>query len=83
MHPLPCSYCYGVDASGIPSNFVFPSDYSFWHLLNEVIQEEPSEGSNPTTLGLFASIGDVKGKPFNPERTDEENPHGRPRILVP
>ena len=55
MHPLPCSHCYGVDASGTPSNFVFPSDYSFWHLLNEVIQEEPSEGSNPTTLGVFAS----------------------------
>jgi len=56
-----------VDASGIPSNFVFPSDYSFWSLLNEVIQEEPSEGSDPTTLGLFASIGIVKGKPFDPD----------------
>lgn len=56
-----------VDASGIPSNFVFPADYSFWSLLNEVIQEEPSAGSDPTTLGLFASIGIVKGKPFNPD----------------
>jgi hypothetical protein len=56
-----------VNASGTPSNFVFPSDYSFWRLLNEVIQEEPSEGSDPTTLGLFASIGIAKGKPFNPD----------------
>ena len=56
-----------VNASGIPSNFVFPSDYSFWSLLNEVIQEEPSAGSDPTTLGLFASIGIVKGQPFNPD----------------
>jgi hypothetical protein len=56
-----------ADASGIPSNFVFPSDYSFWSLLNEVIQEEPSTGSDPTTLGLFASIGIVKGQPFNPD----------------
>jgi hypothetical protein len=56
-----------VNASGIPSNFVFPNDDSFWSLLNEVIQEEPSEGSDPTTLGLFASIGIVKGKPFNPD----------------
>lgn len=55
-----------VNTSGVPLNFVPPSDYSFWSLLNEVIQEEPSEGSNPTTLGLFASIGIVKGKPFNP-----------------
>jgi hypothetical protein len=56
-----------VNVSGIPSNFVPPGDYSFWSLLNEVIQEEPSEGSDPTTLGLFASIGIEKGKPFNPD----------------
>ena len=57
-----------VNASGIPSNFVAPGDYSFWSLLDEVIQEEPSEGSDPTTLGLFASIGIKKGKPFNPDK---------------
>jgi len=43
-----------VNASGIPSNFIPPADYTFWSLLNEAIQEEPSEGSDPTTLGLFA-----------------------------
>jgi hypothetical protein len=56
-----------VNASGIPSTFVPPSDYAFWNLLNEAIQEEPTEGSDPTTLGLFASIGIEKGKPFNPD----------------
>ncbi|MNK90459.1 hypothetical protein D3C87_1105140 [compost metagenome] len=56
-----------VNASGLPANFVAPGDYSFWTLLNQVIQEEPAEGSDPTTLGLFASIGIVKGKPFAPD----------------
>jgi hypothetical protein len=56
-----------ANASGIPSNFVPPADYTFWSLLHEAIQEEPSEGSDPTTLGLFASIGIEKGKPFNPD----------------
>jgi len=56
-----------ANASGIPSNFVAPGDYSFWGLLNEVIQEEPSEGCDPTTLGLFAAIGIEKGKPFDPD----------------
>ncbi len=56
-----------VNGSGIPANFVAPGDYTFWSLLNEVIQEEPSEGSDPTTLGLFASIGIEKGKPFDPD----------------
>jgi len=57
-----------VNASGIPSNFVAPGDYTFWSLLNEVIQEEPAAGCDPTTLGLFASIGIEKGKPFNPDK---------------
>ncbi len=56
-----------VNASGVPANFVAPGDYSFWGLLNQVIQEEPPTGSDPTTLGLFASIGIIKGKPFNPD----------------
>lgn len=56
-----------VNASGVPATFVMPTDYSFWELLNKVIQEEPPEGSDPTTLGLFASIGIEKGKPFAPD----------------
>jgi len=56
-----------ANASSVPANFVAPGDYSFWTLLNQVIQEEPPEGADPTTLGLFASIGIVKGKPFQPD----------------
>lgn len=56
-----------VNASGIPANFVPPTDHQFWNLLNEVIQSEPSNGNDPTALGLFASIGIQKGKPFNPD----------------
>ena len=56
-----------ADASGVPANFVAPGDYQFWEMLNKVIQEEPSIGSDPTTLGLFASVGIVKGQPFAPD----------------
>lgn len=63
-HPQPIKY---VNLSGVPSTFVAPADYSFWELLNQAIQEEPPEGSDPTTLGLFASIGIEKGKPFAPD----------------
>jgi hypothetical protein len=56
-----------ANASGIPSNFVAPGDYSFWELLNKVIQEEPPAPNDPTMMGLFASIGIEKGKPFNPD----------------
>jgi hypothetical protein len=63
-NPSPVKF---ANASGIPATFVAPGDYSFWEMLDQVIQEEPSEGSDPTTLGLFASIGIQKGKPFNPD----------------
>lgn len=62
--PAPMNF---VNVSGEPSNFVPPGDYAFWELLNQAIQEEPPEGSDPTTLGLFASLGIVKGKPFAPD----------------
>jgi hypothetical protein len=63
-NPAPVKF---ANASGVPANFVAPGDYSFWEFLDKVIQEEPSEGSDPTTLGLFASIGIQKGKAFNPD----------------
>ncbi len=56
-----------VNGSGVPANYVAPGDYAFWEMLNKVIQEEPPGGSDPTTLGLFASVGIVKGKPFAPD----------------
>jgi len=56
-----------ANASGLPSNFVSPGDYSFWEMLNKVIQEEPSAPNDPTMMGLFASLGIEKGKPFNPD----------------
>ena len=57
-----------VNVSGIPSNFVAPGDYAFWELLNKVIQEEPTARQrSDRRMGLFASIGIVKGKPFNPD----------------
>ncbi len=63
-NPPPMKFANG---SGVPANFVAPGDFAFWELLNKVIQEEPPGGSDPTTLGLFASVGIVKGQPFNPD----------------
>lgn len=56
-----------VNMSGTPFNTVFPTDYRFWELLNEVVQEEPANSLDPVTLGFFQSIGIQKGKPFAPD----------------
>jgi hypothetical protein len=56
-----------VDMSGKPFNTVAPADYKFWELLNQVVQEEPSESLDQIRLGFYATIGIQKGKPFAPD----------------
>jgi hypothetical protein len=56
-----------VNMSGKPFNMVGPDDFRFWEMLNQVVQEEPTNEVDPTTLGFWASIGIQKGKPFAPD----------------
>jgi len=57
-----------INASGLAGvNTVLPNDYSYYEALNAVIQREPVGFLNPETTGLIASIGIVKGKPFDPD----------------
>jgi hypothetical protein len=63
-NPPPMTF---ANASGVPANFVYPTDASYWENLNKIIQEEWATGMDPTALGFFASIGIVKGKPFSPD----------------
>lgn len=56
-----------IDMSGKPFNMVGPADFSFWEMLNKVVQEEPTDSIDATTLGFWASIGIAKGKPFSPD----------------
>jgi hypothetical protein len=44
-----------------------PNDFSFYEDLDKLIQEEPIEFLDPETRGLIASIGIVKGQPFQPD----------------
>jgi hypothetical protein len=56
-----------INGSGVELNTVHANDFSYFEELNEVVQEEPSEALDPERLGLFASIGIEKGKPFAPD----------------
>jgi hypothetical protein len=56
-----------VNQSGKYFNTIGSVDFSFYEDVNEVVQEEPVEASDPETLGLLASIGIEKGKPFKPD----------------
>ena len=63
-----------VDISSKPFNIINPADYRFWELLNQVVQEEPTDSLDQIRMGYYASIGIEKGKPFAPRRAYEENP---------
>lgn len=63
-HPAPTEY---VNVSGKAFNTVFPSDFTYFEDLNEVIQQEPIDTISPEVRGEMAAIGIVKGQPFKPD----------------
>ena len=56
-----------VEASGMPINTLFPNDFGYWEVVNELVQQEPPEAGDPELLGLLAAVGIVHGKPFEPD----------------
>jgi hypothetical protein len=56
-----------VESSGVSFNTLFPADFGFWEIINELVQQEPPEGGDPELLGLLAAVGIVHGKPFEPD----------------
>jgi hypothetical protein len=57
-----------VEGSGQAFNTIPPSDFGFFELLNELVQDEPADSNtNIELMGDLAAIGIVKGKPFNPD----------------
>ena len=56
-----------VNLSGKNFNTIHANDFTFFEEVNAVIQEEPVKSVDPELLGLLASIGIEKGKPFAPD----------------
>jgi hypothetical protein len=56
-----------MEASGKSFNTIPPNDFSFFEMVNELVQMEPATSFNPELSGQLAAIGIVKGKPFNPD----------------
>src|SRR5262249_22743064 len=55
------------DGSGMVMNTIPPNDFSFYAMLNEVVQQEPATSLDPELMGPLAAIGIIKGKPFAPD----------------
>ena len=48
-------------------NTLHKTDFSYFEDINTLVQEEPNEAFSPEVLGMLASIGIEKGKPFAPD----------------
>jgi hypothetical protein len=55
-----------IELSGAAVNTIPPNDYSYWEIVNELVQQEPPGSGDPELLGLLAAVGIVHGKPFDP-----------------
>ncbi|MBY5454384.1 MULTISPECIES: DUF1254 domain-containing protein [Rhizobium] len=55
------------NGSGKVMNTLPPNDWSFYEMLNEIVQNEPATSLDPELMGPIAAIGIVKGKPFSPD----------------
>jgi len=56
-----------IEGSGKSFNTIPPNDFSYFEMVNELVQLEPATSFSPELLGQLAAIGIVKGKPFNPD----------------
>ena len=56
-----------VEGSGKVMSTIPPNDFSYFELINDLVQREPADALDPEIMGSLAAIGIVKGKPFNPD----------------
>ena len=56
-----------IEATGRAFNTIPPSDFGFFELINENVQNEPATSYDVELAGQLAAIGIVHGKPFTPD----------------
>ena len=56
-----------IEGTGKVMNTVPPNDFSYFEVINDLVQKEPVGALDPEIMGSLAAIGIVKGKPFNPD----------------
>jgi hypothetical protein len=56
-----------IEGSGLSFNTIPPSDYGFFELINENVQNEPANSYDVELAGQLAAIGIVHGKEFKPD----------------
>ncbi len=60
------------NASNVPVNMMYPTDFSYWEELKKFVDYEPVDAIAPEVRGILASIGIIKGVPFKPDDAARE-----------
>ncbi|GAA0783139.1 MULTISPECIES: DUF1254 domain-containing protein [Pseudomonadati] len=60
------------NASGVPANMLPVSDSHAFDQLKQLLDSEGSHLASPDGLGMLASIGIIKGLPFNPDEHERQ-----------
>jgi hypothetical protein len=55
------------EGTGKAFSTIPPNDFSYFEMLNEIVQQEPATSLDPELMGPVAAIGIIKGKPFAPD----------------
>jgi hypothetical protein len=55
------------EGSGKVMNTIPPNDWTYFEMLNEVVQQEPATSLDAELMGPLAAIGIIKDKPFAPD----------------
>ena len=56
-----------IEGTGLAMNTIPPNDFSYYEMLDSLVQEQPAKALNKEIGGQFAAIGIVKGKKFDPD----------------
>lgn len=56
-----------TEGTGKVMDTIPPNDFSYFEMINDLVQQEPAEALSPEIMGSLAAVGIVKGKPFNPD----------------
>jgi hypothetical protein len=60
------------NGSGKRINMMYPVDNAYWSKLKAFVDYEPVSAITPELRGVLASIGIIKGQPFNPTAKQQE-----------
>ena len=56
-----------IEGTGKVMSTIPPNDFSYFEMINDLVQKEPVGALDPEIMGSLAAIGIVKGKPFAPD----------------